>query len=413
LHSSLVQTRKIGKTKKDIRDAIRWNNIDTAVALNLAFFVNAAILVVAAAVFYRNGYFEIAEIQDAHRLLAPILGASIAPFAFAIALLASGQSSTITGTLAGQIVMEGYLNLRIPAWLRRIITRLLAIIPAVLVISHYGEHSTSAMLVLSQVVLSLQLPFAIIPLIHAVADKKRMGEFSIAPWIQTLAWIVAAIIVGLNVKLVADQIGGWLDAAGDNAWLLRLTVIPLAALVALLLVYVTLQPWLRNRSAIMASRRTAGVHQDVVLSTPVLVKPDPYKHVAVALDFSGNEDKLLSETLRVIDKGQTHVTLMHVVESPVARSLGNEVEDFETFADTDKLEKLAGMMKNTGVAADWQLGAGEPASELALMVNNLNVDMVILGSHGHSGVSDLIHGTVISNLRHHVKASVMIIPLGS
>jgi manganese transport protein len=413
LHSSLVQTRKIGKTKEDIRDAIRWNNIDSAVALNLAFFVNAAILVVAAAVFYRNGYFEIAEIQDAHRLLAPILGASIAPFAFAIALLASGQSSTITGTLAGQIVMEGYLNLRIPAWLRRIITRLLAIVPAVLVISHYGEHSTSAMLVLSQVVLSLQLPFAIIPLIHAVADKKRMGEFSIAPWIQALAWIVAAIIVGLNVKLVADQIGGWLAAAGDNAWLLRLTVIPLAALVALLLIYVTLQPWLRNRSAVMAARRTAGVHQDVLLSTPALVKPDPYKHVAVALDFSGNEEKLLSETLRIIDKSQTHVTLMHVVESPVARSLGNEVEDFESFADTDKLEKLAGMMKNTGVAADWQLGAGEPASELASMVNNLNADMVILGSHGHSGVSDLIHGTVISNLRHHVKASVMIIPLGS
>ena len=413
LHSSLVQTRKIGKTQEDIRQAIRWNNIDSAVALNLAFFVNAAILVVAAAVFYRNGFYEVAEIQDAHRLLAPILGASIAPFAFAIALLASGQSSTITGTLAGQIIMEGYLNLRIPPWLRRIITRLLAIIPAVLVISFYGEHSTSALLVLSQVVLSLQLPFAIVPLIHAVADQKRMGEFRIARWIQGLAWLVAAVIVGLNVKLVVDQITNWLDAAGGNAWLLRITVFPIAAAVALLLLYVTVHPWLRKRLALLESRRPVGVHQEVVLSAPTLAEPGPYKHVAVALDFSGNEEKLLAESLRLIDKSQTQVTLMHVVESPVARSLGNEGEDLETFTDQDRLEKLADMLKKTGISVDWRLGAGEPASELASMINKLNVEMVIMGSHGHSGVSDLIHGTVISNLRHHVKASVMIIPLGT
>ena len=413
LHSSLVQTRKIGKTKEDIRQAIRWNNIDSAVALNLAFFVNAAILVVAAAVFYRNGFYEVAEIQDAHRLLAPILGASIAPFAFAIALLASGQSSTITGTLAGQIIMEGYLNLRIPPWLRRIITRLLAIIPAVLVITYYGEHSTSALLVLSQVVLSLQLPFAIIPLIHAVADQKRMGEFRIARWVQGLAWLVAAIIVGLNVKLVVDQMTNWLDAAGDQAWLLRITVIPISTAVALLLLYVTVHPWLRNRIALIGSRRPVGVHQEVVLNVPAFAKPAPYERVAVALDFSGNEEKLLAESLRFIDKAKTQVTLMHVVESPVARSLGNEGADLETFTDQDRLEKLADMLKKTGISTDWRLGAGEPASELASMINNINAEMVIMGSHGHSGVSDLLHGTVISNLRHHVKASVMIIPLGT
>ena len=413
LHSSLVQTRKIGKTKQDVREAIRWNNIDSAVALNLAFFVNAAILVVAASVFFRNGFFEVAEIQDAHRLLEPIVGAAIAPLAFAIALLASGQSSTITGTLAGQIIMEGYLNLRIPPWLRRIITRLLAIVPAVIVISYYGEHSTSAMLVLSQVILSLQLPFAIIPLIHAVADRKRMGEFRIAPWVQGLAWIVAAIIVGLNVKLVVDQIGGWIQSAGDNVWLLRLTVLPFTVAVGLLLLYVTFHPWLRNRFAYIGLGRPAGVHQDVVLSTPALAKPNPYKRVAVALDFSGNEEKLLAESLRFIDKGQTQVTLMHVVESPVARSYGTEGEDLETFADQKRLEKLAEMMKKSGISTDWRLGAGEPSSELATMINKLNAEIVILGSHGHTGVSDLIHGTVISNLRHHVKASVMIIPLGA
>jgi manganese transport protein len=413
LHSSLVQTRKIGKTKEDIRDAIRWNNIDSAVALNLAFFVNAAILVVAAAVFYRNGFFEVAEIQDAHRLLAPIVGASIAPFAFAIALLASGQSSTITGTLAGQIVMEGYLNLRIPPWLRRIITRLLAIIPAVLVITYYGEHSTSAMLVLSQVVLSMQLPFAIIPLIHAVADQKRMGEFRIAPWIQALAWLVAAVIVGLNVKLVVDQVSGWIAATGNSAWLLRITIIPFLGALALLLLYVTVHPLLKRRIAQIGLSRPAGVHQEVAESLPGLTKPKPYKHVAVALDFSGNEEKILAESLRFIDKAQTRVTLMHVVESPVAHSLGTEGEDLETFEDKDRLERLANILKKIGISADWRIGAGEPASELATMINNVNADMVVLGSHGHSGVSDLLHGTVISNLRHRVKASVMIIPLGT
>ena len=413
LHSSLVQTRKIGTTKKDIRDTIRMNNIDTAVALNLAFLVNAAILIVAAAVFYRHGFHAVAEIQDAHRLLAPILGVSIAPVVFAIALLASGQSSTITGTLAGQIVMEGYLNLRIPPWLRRIITRSLAIIPAVLVILYSGEHATSGMLVLSQVILSLQLPFAIIPLIHAVADPKRMGEFRIARGIQVLAWLVAAVIIGLNVKLISEQISNWIGSAGSNAWILEIIIIPILVMLGVLLLYITFHPWLKNRISFIRMQRLAGVHQEVVVSTPALAKPNPYKRVAVALDFSGHEEKLLAESLRFVDKEQTQVTLMHVVESPVARTLGTEGEDLETFTDQGRLEKLAELLKETGITTDWRMGAGEPSSELAKMINNINADIVVMGSHGHTGVSDLIHGTVISNLRHRVKASVMIVPLGA
>jgi manganese transport protein len=413
LHSSLVQTRKIGTTRKDIRDAIRFNNLDSAVALNLAFLVNAAIMIVAAAVFYRNGFFAVAEIQDAHRLLAPILGVSIAPAVFAIALLASGQSSTITGTLAGQIVMEGYLNLRIPPWLRRIITRSLAIIPAVIVITVNGEHATSAMLVLSQVILSLQLPFAIIPLIHAVADRKRMGEFSIARGVQALAWLVAAVIVGLNIKLIADQLSNWFHSVGNNAWILEIIIIPILVMLGVLLLYITFHPWLKNRISIIRMQRPAGVHQEVVVSVPALMKPDPYKRVAVALDFSGHEEKLLAESLRFVDKAQTQVTLMHVVESPVARTLGTEGEDLETFSDQSRLEKLAELLKETGISTDWRLGAGEPSLALATMINTLNADIVVLGSHGHTGVSDLIHGTVISNLRHRVKASVMIVPLGA
>jgi manganese transport protein len=414
LHSSLVQTRKIGKNREDVRDAIRWNNIDSAVALNLAFFVNAAILVVAAAAFYRHGLYDIAEIQDAHRLLEPILGGAVAPLAFAIALLASGQSSTITGTLAGQIVMEGYLNLRIPPWLRRLITRLLAIIPASLVIGYYGENSTSAMLVLSQVILSLQLPFAIIPLIHAVSDRQRMGEFAIHTWLRILAWLVAGVIVILNVKLVIDQIGVWLDAARDRAWLLRITLLPVTGALALLLLYVILHPWLRHRLQQIGERRLAGVHRESLeQEAATLLLPPAFKKVAVALDFSGRDEKLLTESLRIIDKAQTQVTLLHVVESPVARSLGAEGEDLETMRDSARLEQLARQMHQAGVQTEWQVSSGDPVNGLANMINEFGAEMVVVGSHGHTGVSDLIHGTVISNLRHKIKAGVMIVPLGT
>ncbi len=413
LHSSLVQTRKIGNKSEDIRQAIRWNNIDSALALNIAFFVNAAILVVAAAVFYRNGYFNVAEIQDAHKLLQPLLGASIAPLAFAIALLASGQSSTITGTLAGQIVMEGYLNWRIRPWLRRLITRLLAVIPAVLVIVYYGEHAATALLVLSQVILSLQLPFAIIPLIHAVADKQRMGEFRIGPWLQGLAWLVAIVIVALNVKLIIDQITAWLGEAGSNAWILKATVLPLTGALGILLIYITILPWLPRQIGQFGWPRIVGVHRKPTEASTTLQQPSPYERVAVALDFSGREEKLLAESLRVIDKARTQLVLLHVVESPVARTLGTEGEDMETLSDRERLEKLTDMMKKAGVSAEWRLASGDPANELARMINELKMDVVIVGSHGHSGVSDLIHGTVIGNLRHRIKANVMIVPLGN
>jgi manganese transport protein len=414
LHSSLVQTRKIGNTKEDVRQAIRWNNIDSTLALNIAFLVNAAILVVAAAVFYRNGYYNVAEIQDAHKLLQPLLGAAIAPIAFAIGLLASGQSSTITGTLAGQIVMEGYLNLRIRPWLRRLITRALAVVPTVFVLIYFGEHSVTALLVLSQVILSLQLPFAIIPLIHAVADKQRMGDFRIGSWLKGLAWLVTGIIVALNVKLIVDQIANWITQAGSKAWLLRVTVVPVAIALAILMLYITIEPLLRGRIPQIGLPGIAGVHREPngSLST-ALMRPRPYRRVAVALDFSGRDEKLLAESLRVINKAQTQVVLLHVVESPVARTLGAEGEDLEIMNDRKRLEKLTDRMKRAGVSTDWHLSTGDPVSGLAKMINELKVDMVIVGSHGHIGVSDLIHGTVISDLRHQIKASLMIVPLGT
>jgi len=194
LHSSLVQTRRIDTSEKGIWSAIKYNFIDSAIALNGAFFVNAAILVLAASTFFQAGMHEVADIQDAHKFLSPLLGTRWASILFAVALIAAGQSSTITGTLAGQIVMEGYLNLRIAPWMRRLITRLIAIIPAYLVILLYGEGETGTLLVFSQVVLSLQLGFAIIPLIHFNSDKKTMGVFVIKTWVKIAAWIIVLLL---------------------------------------------------------------------------------------------------------------------------------------------------------------------------------------------------------------------------
>jgi manganese transport protein len=208
LHSSLVQTRRINRTTQGIWSSIKYNFVDSAIALNAAFFVNSAILVLAASTFFRAGMYEVEDIQDAYKFLSPLLGTQWASILFGVALVAAGQSSTITGTLAGQIVMEGYLNLRIAPWLRRLITRLIAIIPALIVIIVYGESETGALLIFSQVVLSLQLGFAVIPLIHFTSDKEKMGEFVIKPWMKIVAWTIAIVIVVLNVKLVIQEITG-------------------------------------------------------------------------------------------------------------------------------------------------------------------------------------------------------------
>ena len=212
LHSSIVQTRKYEQTIPGKREAIKFATIDSTLALMFALFINAAILVVAAATFHTRGQHDVAEIQDAYKLLSPTLGVGVASAIFALALLASGQNSTLTGTLAGQIVMEGFLNLRLRPWLRRLITRGIAIVPAVIVTAMYGESGTAKLLIISQVVLSLQLAFAVIPLILFTGDRRKMGEFVNPPWIKTLAWLTAGIIVLLNVKFLSDFTGlsGWL-----------------------------------------------------------------------------------------------------------------------------------------------------------------------------------------------------------
>ena len=206
LHSSIVQTRKYEQDATGKKEAIKFAIWDSTIALMLALFINGAILVVAAATFHRQGR-HVAEIQEAYQLLSPMLGVSVASTLFALALLASGQNSTLTGTLAGQIVMEGFLNLRLRPWMRRLITRGLAIIPAVICTAMYGESGTAKLLVFSQVILSLQLPFAVIPLIMFTSDRAKMGQFANAPWVKILAWIVALVIIVLNAKLLLDFVG--------------------------------------------------------------------------------------------------------------------------------------------------------------------------------------------------------------
>jgi len=210
LHSSIVQTRKYEQNTEGKAEAVKFATIDSSAALMFALFINAAILVVSAATFHTRGEHSIAEIQDAYQLLSPMLGVPLASALFAIALLASGQNSTLTGTLAGQIVMEGFLNIRLRPWLRRLITRLIAIVPAVICTAFYGESGTARLLVLSQVILSMQLSFAVIPLVLFTGNRGKMGEFVNPHWVKILAWLTAGIIVLLNVKYLFDKVLEWL-----------------------------------------------------------------------------------------------------------------------------------------------------------------------------------------------------------
>ena len=405
LHSALVQSRRIEKTSPGIRQALKFNLIDSAVALNAAFFVNAAILVLAAATFHRAGYHEVVEIQEAHHLLEPLLGAALAPILFAVALIASGQSSTITGTLAGQIVMEGFVNIRLRPWIRRLITRLAAIIPALFTIIYFGERATGPLLVLSQVVLSLQLPFAIIPLVHFVSDRKKMGEYSIPIWTRGLAWLAAAIIVTLNARLVWGQIGEWL-AAHPGAWHLYLGVVPGAVLVTGFLAYVTLRPWIEAQVRLRPPIGVANIHAE--LPMPDLKLVQPFRRVALALDFGSADAAVISHGASLAAGGAS-LLLIHVVESAAARALGTEVEDWETQLDRQRLEKYAAALQEKGFSTEIILGFGRPAHEIPRLVEAMTADLLIMGAHGHRKLGDLLHGTTADAVRHRVKVPVMIV----
>lgn len=402
LHSSLVQTRKFDRSKAGIKQALKYNFIDSTIALNLAFFVNAAILILAAATFYKAGMFNVAEIQDAHQLLAPMLGTKWAPILFAVALIAAGQSSTITGTLAGQIIMEGYLNLRIQPWVRRIITRLIAIVPAVIVILVYGESVTGKMLIFSQVILSLQLGFAIIPLIHFVSDKSKMKGFEISKITQIASWIVASIIVSLNAKLVFDEIQGWLQDSEDPI-VLWLTVVPLAFGFLILLLYIVFKPFITK----MKQQSQNHLPHNFVLNFSESLAYNK-KNIAISVDFSEADQIAINSAFELGGKNANY-TLIHVVETVGAIMYGEHTNDHETKIDEKLLLEYQEILTNKGFKVNIKLGFGKPNKSIPKIVNEGSFDILVMGTHGHTGFKDLIFGTTVDKLRHEISIPLFIV----
>ncbi len=425
LHSSLVQSRAVAASAEGKREACRLNLVDTIVALNAALFVNGAILVLAAAVFHRHGLHDVASLQEAHRLLTPLLGTSLASTLFAVALLSSGQSSTITGTLAGQIVMEGFLRIRLRPWLRRLISRGLAIVPAALVIGLQGERSVDGLLVLSQVLLSLQLSFAVVPLVTFTSDRARMGDFVNPRWVTVLACLVAALIAGLNAKLVIDTVGGWLGTAGSASTWVWLGALPLAVGLGGLLAFLVAMPFaqrwwpsLRRSAVLEPALRAMGAGPAAApepygplapVGAPAL-PASAYHRIAVALDRGHADDAVLA-WLRSLDlASDARLVFVHVVESAVGRYLGAEASDAEMREDRDALERVAEEFRARGVPSEVRLGFGEPVREIARLAEECDADLLVTGSHGHSGLRDVLYGSTVSAVRHRVRCAVFTIP---
>ncbi|MGV3594872.1 MAG: Nramp family divalent metal transporter [Sediminibacterium sp.] len=400
LHSALVQTRKIRSDQKSIKRALKYNFIDSTIALNAAFFVNAAILVLAATVFFKTGNTEVARIEDAHKLLQPLLGTELAPILFAVALIAAGQSSTITGTLAGQIVMEGYLRLRLNPWLRRLITRLIAIVPAVLVIGIYGDDKVDDLLVFSQVILSLQLGFAVIPLIHFVSDKETMGSFVIKPWVKVAAWTVACILVFLNVKLVAEEALAVYDAQGE--WGLKILVSVLILLFLWLFVTMTFLPFFKKKR----EQQHAAMHGEWAELDNLSVKAT--KKIAIALDFTKADEKLIAHALAQGNKNVSFL-LLHVVESVSAKYLGDASDDDETRLDKKRIDHYCAQLRAQGYQAEAVLGYKNRVTEIIRIVKDSGADMVVMGAHRHSGWKDYLFGETIEDVRHALQIPVLIV----
>lgn len=398
LHSALVQSRKIDKSDKGILQALKFNRIDTGIALNIAFLVNAGILILAATVFFKSGNVQVAEIKEAHRLLPGFLG-NTAPILFAVALIAAGQSSTVTGTLAGQIIMEGYLSLRINPWLRRLVTRLIAIIPALIVILIYGENEVDALLVMSQVVLSLQLGFAIIPLIHFVSDKKTMGKFAINNVTKVASWLIAMMLVYLNLKMLLNEI---IPSFASYAISIQILITVLGLIFGGLLIYITIFPWLRQKQV----AKSIKMHNAPALLNNLA--PPQYKKIAIALDFSENDSKILSAALGQ-GNANTEYFLIHIVESASANLHGQQSDDYETKKDSEQMKHYLAQLSAKGISARGELGYKNRVKEIARLTNENNADMLVIGAHGHTGIKDIIYGQTVNAVRHELKIAVLVI----
>lgn len=404
LHSALVQTRRIGAAAESKRMACRYNLIDSVIALNGALLVNAAILIVAASVFFQRGI-VVTEIEQAHLLLAPLLGTTAASIAFALALLCAGQSSTVTGTLAGQIVMEGFLNFRVRPWLRRLITRLIAIVPAVLAITWFGEQSTYRLLIFSQVVLSMQLPFAVIPLIHFTSDRTKMGEFANRPWVQVLAWGSASIIIILNIFLLISSVREWLDEAGPWRWLVSTLVALIGSGLALLLAWILIEPLLRKWLARPFGKPISLPPTDVeTLAVPV------YRRILVPLDHTGLDQHALRHAVFLARQNHAKLFLLHVEEGVTSLVYGEIASTLEVTAGEAYIEEIARGLRAQSIEVETFVAhAPNPRAQIVRYAREVEPDLLIMGAHGHNRLKDLIFGDTINPVRHALQVPILVV----
>jgi manganese transport protein len=408
LHSALVQTRAFDHSTAGKRLALKYNLFDSLFALNGAFVVNAAILILAGAKFFG---LEDVTLQRAHELLPAALGTTMAAVLFAVALLASGQSSTFTGTLAGQVVMEGFVQFRLRPWARRLLTRAVAIVPALVVVALTGHGAAGEsgvtdkrlldLLVFSQVVLSFQLPFAIVPLVHFTSDPRRMGEFASRGWLKGLAWACGLVVVGLNAVLIYLQLDKWAEAAAAAGWSslwVYGTAAPLALALAAFLAWVTAYPVLRRREPAEGAP-----------SAPVLA-PVRYGRIGVAVEFAGADDDVLAQAAALARAHGAEVVVVHVVEGPGAQLHGPAADDRESRADRQRLAALLEHLRADGLHARGALGYGVPAEQLARLAKEGGFDLLVLGSHGHRFLADMALGQTVAPLLHRLTIPVLVVP---
>jgi len=407
LHSALVQTRRIGETIAEKRTACRFNLFDSTLALNGALFVNAAILVMSAAVFFKH-HIVVTEIQQAHQLLAPLLGTTVASVLFGAALLCSGQSSTLTGTMAGQIVMEGFLRLRMQPWLRRAITRSLAIVPAALTIYLAGDAATYRLIIFSQVILNLQLPFAVIPLVYFTSDRRRMGEFANGIWLKTAAWACAVFILVLNTWLLWDQMNDWLTQAGPYRPVLLITGTLAGLAFFALLTVVVGWPWFKAQRKIPtpAERVSVNLEQD---ATPVL-RSAAYSRILVPLDHSEADQEAINNALALARMHAAKIILLHVEEGVTSQMFGSLSSTAEISEGQAYLAGIERALLEQSVGVEVVVRHGKsPAHEIIGAIRDTAPDLIVMASHGHSGLKDLIFGATINSVRHKIKIPMMIV----
>jgi len=403
LHSALVQTRRIGDSHSDKATACRFNLIDSLVALNGAMLVNIAILVLAGALFFKR-HIVVTEIQQAFQLLAPLLGTALASVLFAVALMCSGLSSTMTGTMAGQIVMEGFLSIRMRPWLRRLSTRLAAITPAALTIYVAGDQGSFQLLILSQVILSLQLPFAVIPLIHFTNDRGRMGAFANSGRVRLLAWLAAVIVVGLNIRLAWLTMSGWLEAAGRYRPLLLFTVIPLLVGLLALLAWIALQPWLprwraRRQEAVALPEPSAGE-----LAVPA------YRSILVPLDHSARDRAAIAHAAALARLHDATLYLIHIEEDVTSQVYGSLASTAEIQEGAKYLEQTLKSLRAQGIRVEVAVGySRDPKQEIVRFARQIKPDLVVMGAHGHTGIQDLVFGQTINGVRHALDTPILIV----